>query len=86
MPADAYYGIHTVRAMETFRVSGNRLHPALIVATAQVKLAAAQANTALGRLNPTLGDAIAAAAIEGLNNQPVNGNKTPAAIGIPIIL
>jgi aspartate ammonia-lyase len=64
VPADAYYGIHTVRAMESFRVSGLRAHPALIGAIAQVKSAAAQANTALGRLSPTIGDAVAAAARE----------------------
>jgi aspartate ammonia-lyase len=64
VPADAYYGIHTLRALENFPISGLRAHPALIVATAQVKLAAAQANVALGRLSPTIGNAIAAAARE----------------------
>jgi aspartate ammonia-lyase len=62
VPADAYYGIHTVRAMENFRVSGVRTHPALITAIAQVKLAAALANTTLGRLSQTVGDAIQSAA------------------------
>ena len=64
VPADAYYGIQTARAMENFPISGLRAHPALIVATTQVKLAAAQANVALGRLSPTIGNAIAAAARE----------------------
>jgi len=64
VPADAYFGIHTARAMENFAISGLRAHPALIVATAQVKLAAAQANVALGRLSPTVGNAIVAAARE----------------------
>jgi aspartate ammonia-lyase len=64
VPAEAYYGIHTVRAMENFPISGLRAHPALIVATAQVKLAAAQANVALGRLSSTVGNAIVAAARE----------------------
>jgi len=31
-------------------------------------------------------NAIAAAAIDGFNNQPVNGNIIPAATGIPIAL
>jgi hypothetical protein len=31
-------------------------------------------------------NAMAAAAIEGFNNQPVNGNKTPAATGMPTML
>jgi len=64
VPAEAYYGVQTVRALENFPISGLRAHPALVVATAQVKLAAAQANVALGRLSPTVGNAIAAAARE----------------------
>ncbi|MBP2672787.1 MAG: aspA [candidate division NC10 bacterium] len=64
VPAEAYYGVQTVRALENFPISGFRAHPALVVATAQVKLAAAQANVALGRLSPTVGNAIAAAARE----------------------
>ncbi len=64
VPAEAYYGVQTVRALENFPISGLRAHPALIVATAQVKLAAAQANVALGRLSPTIGNAVAAAARE----------------------
>jgi aspartate ammonia-lyase len=64
VPAEAYYGVQTVRALENFPISGLRPHPALVVATAQVKLAAAQANVALGRLSPTVGNAIAAAARE----------------------
>jgi len=64
VPAEAYFGIHTVRAMENFPISGLRPHPALIVATAQVKLAAARANVALGRLSSTVGNAIVAAARE----------------------
>jgi len=64
VPAEAYFGIHTVRAMENFPISGLRPHPALIVATAQVKLAAARANVALGRLSSTVGNAIVSAARE----------------------
>ncbi|MFT9055358.1 MAG: aspartate ammonia-lyase [Ethanoligenens sp.] len=40
----AYYGIHTVRAIENFPLSGQRLHPELIRALAAVKQAAALAN------------------------------------------
>ena len=64
VPADVYYGIQTARAMENFPISGLRAHPAMIVATTQVKLAAVQANVALGRLNSTIGNAIGAAARE----------------------
>jgi aspartate ammonia-lyase len=69
LPAEAYFGIHTLRATENFPISGLRAHPALIVATAQVKLAAAQANVALGRLNPTVGNSIAAAAREVISGR-----------------
>jgi aspartate ammonia-lyase len=64
IPAEAYYGVHTARAVENFPISGLRAHPALIVATTQVKLAAARANVALGRLSSTVGNAIVAAARE----------------------
>ncbi len=64
VPADAYYGIQTLRAVENFPISGLKAHPAFIVATAQVKLAAAQANLAVGRLDKTIGKAIASAARE----------------------
>jgi aspartate ammonia-lyase len=64
VPAEAYYGIHTLRAIENFPISGLRAHPALIVATAQVKFAAVQANVALGRLSPTVGNAVVGAARE----------------------
>jgi len=64
VPAESYFGVQTVRALENFPISGLRAHPSLIVATAQVKLAAAQANVALGQLSPTIGNAIMAAARE----------------------
>jgi len=64
VPADAYYGIQTLRAVENFPISGLRAHPAFIVATAQVKLAAAQANMAVDRLDPGIGNAIGSAARE----------------------
>ena len=46
VPADAYYGVQTARALENFNISGVevRLYPDLIKAFAMVKLAAARAN------------------------------------------
>jgi aspartate ammonia-lyase len=46
VPADAYYGVQTARAMANFNISGVelRLYPDLIKALAMVKLAAARAN------------------------------------------
>src|SRR5262245_58287826 len=46
VPADAYYGVQTARALENFQISGLelRLYPNFIKALAMVKLAAARAN------------------------------------------
>jgi aspartate ammonia-lyase len=66
VPADAYYGGQTARAVENFPISGLRAPHDLIAATVLVKKAAAEANRALGRLDPALADAIVAAADEVL--------------------
>ena len=50
VPAQAYYGAQTQRAVENFPVSGYRLPPELIHAIGLVKYAAAVANRDLGRL------------------------------------
>ena len=46
VPADAYYGIQTARALENFQISGRtvRDYPEFVRALAIVKLAAARAN------------------------------------------
>ena len=46
VPADAYYGVQTARALENFQISGIELrqYPNFIKALAMVKLAAARAN------------------------------------------
>jgi aspartate ammonia-lyase len=63
IPADAYYGIHTARAVENFPISGIRISslPHLVRALALVKKAAAHANMDLGILDPTIGGALARA-------------------------
>ena len=52
VPADAYYGVQTARALENFQISGVqlRLYPNFIKALAMVKLAAARANFETRRL------------------------------------
>ena len=50
VPASAYYGIQTVRAIENFPISGLRLQPEMVRAYALIKKAAAGANAALGAL------------------------------------
>ena len=64
VPAERYYGIHTVRAAANFAVSGMRVHPALVWAIALVKKAAALAGVEVGILEPSVGHAIATAATE----------------------
>ncbi len=50
VPADAYYGAQTQRAVENFPVSGWRIDPAMIRAMGLVKFACAKANHQLGKL------------------------------------
>src|SRR5262245_43162621 len=53
VPASAYYGVHTLRALENFAVTGTAIsiYPDLIAALACVKQAAAIANSELGLLD-----------------------------------
>ena len=53
VPADAYYGVQTARALENFHISGVelRLYPNLIRAFGMVKLAAARANFECGQFS-----------------------------------
>jgi aspartate ammonia-lyase len=53
VPADAYYGVQTARALENFHISGVQLqlYPNLIKAFAMVKLAAARANFECGQFS-----------------------------------
>jgi aspartate ammonia-lyase len=66
VPAEAYYGVHTLRAVENFPISGTpiSIYPDLIAALASIKLAAARSNAELGLLDATRADAIVAAAEE----------------------
>lgn len=47
IPSDVLWGIHTARAVENFPLSGQTVHPELIKAFGEVKLACAQINTQL---------------------------------------
>jgi fumarate hydratase class II len=73
VPAGAYWGAQTQRAVENFRISGWRLPPPLIAALGLIKACAAEVNRELGRLHPTPADAVARAAEEvaggGCNEQ-----------------
>src|SRR5690625_1672411 len=67
--ATAYYGIQSLRAQENFYITGYRLDKKLIYGIASVKKAAALANMEIGRLDLKIGNAIASAADELLNDK-----------------
>ncbi|MDR3494382.1 MAG: aspartate ammonia-lyase [Ancalomicrobiaceae bacterium] len=58
VPAEAYYGIHTLRALENFPLSGRPPHPELIRAFLSVKAAAAETNARIGALDAQVAGAI----------------------------
>jgi aspartate ammonia-lyase len=53
IPADAYYGVQTSRALDNFQISGvtTKFYPDYVRAYAMVKLAAARANADVGRMS-----------------------------------
>jgi aspartate ammonia-lyase len=72
VPAEAYYGVQTLRGSENFPITGLPLEPALIRAMGIVKKAAALANRDTGHLEQKIANAIALAAddvIAGKLNQ-----------------
>ena len=68
IPAAAYWGIHTLRAVENFQISGQKISdvPQFVRSMVMVKKAAAQANGELGALKPEIAAAIAQACDEVL--------------------
>ena len=66
VPADAYYGVQTQRALENYRISTTKMYhyPDYVIAIAYVKMAAAEANAELGVLDRGIADAIIAACKE----------------------
>ncbi|MGO8690461.1 MAG: aspartate ammonia-lyase [Thermoguttaceae bacterium] len=74
VPADALWGIHTLRAMENFPIAGRSVHRELVHAFGAVKLAAARTNRELGCWDPAKFAAIETACgemIEGRLDQHV---------------
>ncbi|RKV65064.1 MAG: aspartate ammonia-lyase, partial [Actinomyces sp.] len=70
VPEDAYWGIHTLRATENYRISGRTINevPELIRAFAEVKKACAMANMQLKVMKPVKAEAIIAACDEIIEN------------------
>ncbi|MGL5511808.1 MAG: aspartate ammonia-lyase [Sporomusa sp.] len=69
VPADVYYGIHTLRAQENFPLSNYKVSYILIKALALIKKAAADVNAELGFMSVDKAQAIAIAADEIINGQ-----------------
>ena len=64
VPAHAYYGAQTARAVHNYPISGMRAHSLLIRAIGMVKRAAAETNKKLGLVDAHRADAISQAAQE----------------------
>jgi aspartate ammonia-lyase len=69
IPADAYYGIQTFRALENFPISGIKPKKAYVDATVHIKKSAAIVNRDLGLLDKAKADAIVRAADEILSGK-----------------
>ncbi|MBE1555000.1 aspartate ammonia-lyase [Sporosarcina limicola] len=69
VPADAYYGIQTLRAVENFPITGYPVNEHLIKAIAIVKKSAAQANLITGQLDEKVAQAIIQASDEIIAGQ-----------------
>ena len=61
IPADAYYGVQSLRAKENFHITGLQIHPTMIRSLAYIKKACAMANKRAGVLSDSRADAIIAA-------------------------
>ncbi|MFE8315436.1 lyase family protein, partial [Salmonella enterica subsp. enterica serovar 1,4,[5],12:i:-] len=70
VPAEAYYGVHTLRAIENFYISNNKISdiPEFVRGMVMVKKAAAMANKELQTIPKSVANAIIAACDEVLNN------------------
>ncbi|HJQ85162.1 MAG TPA: class II fumarate hydratase [Candidatus Binatia bacterium] len=64
VPANAYYGAQTARAVENFPISGLRFPRSFIAALGTIKAACARVNMELGLLERRIGEAIVRAALE----------------------
>src|SRR5213596_457977 len=64
VPADALYGVQTLRAVQNFPISSLRPLPSFVDATIRIKRAAALTHKQTGRLEAKLADAIVKAADE----------------------
>src|SRR5215469_13572629 len=69
VPAHAYYGASTYRAVLNFPISDLRFPRQFIRALGQIKQAAAEVNASLGTIDPQIADAIVSAAQEVIDGK-----------------
>lgn len=82
VPVDAYYGVHTARALQNFNLTDYHLtHKYLIKAFAKVKIAAANANYRTGKLKRKVRDAIVYACNEILAGKYLDQFTIPGIQG-----
>ena len=64
VPDDVYYGVQTTRAMENFKITGQRIDTDFVQAYAKVKKATIMANMSTGRMPKEVGEPLIQAADE----------------------
>src|SRR5438132_8597794 len=69
VPADKYWGAQTQRSLQNFKIGWEKQPLPVVRALGVVKRAAAEANMALGKLDPAIGKAIMAAAQEVIDGK-----------------
>ena len=69
VPDDRYYGAQTQRSLENFKIGGERFQRELIRAYGIIKKAAAKVNSAAGKLNKKIADAISNASDEVIDGK-----------------
>lgn len=72
VPADAYYGVQSMRAAENFKITGRKVHPVMIDSIIKIKKATAIANREVGALDEKIANAIITACDEALEGRRFN--------------
>lgn len=82
IPAEVYWGIHTLRAIENFKISTQKISdvPQFVRSMVMVKKATAQANGALGAIKPEIAAAIEKACDEYWSKAAASTNSHPTFI------
>ena len=86
IPADAYWGVQTDRALENFQISGVelRLYPNFIKGLAMVKMAAARANQETGGFSKEILTAIEKACQEIIDGSCTTSSASTCCRAAPV--